>query len=177
MLAALSGYAVGLAIGNAPAAISLLLAWPMLALFLGVIPQAAEVLAWLDVNAGWRWSTASSRSSWPGGHRRRGLGDPARHRRGAARIRTGRSAEMATVPPVHRPRRRRGRVLVIVLVAVVLIAAAGGGVRWWLTRPQGSPQAVEFAPAQLSPTMTGATVLALGEASHATPRPSGSGSP
>ena len=32
-------------------AISLLLAWPMLALFLGVIPQAAEVLAWLDVNA------------------------------------------------------------------------------------------------------------------------------
>lgn len=51
VLAALSGYAVGLAIGNAPAAISLLLAWPMLALFLGVIPQAAEVLAWLDVNA------------------------------------------------------------------------------------------------------------------------------
>ena len=76
---------------------------------------------------------------------------------------------MTTVPPA-RPatRRRRGRVLVIVLVAVVLIAAAGGGVRWWLTRPQGSPQAVEFAPAQLSPAMTGATVLALGEASHGT---------
>ena len=28
-------------------------------------------------------------------------------------------------------------------------AAAGGGVRWWLTRPQGSPQAVEFARAAL----------------------------
>lgn len=58
-----------------------------------------------------------------------------------------------------RPRRRilRG-LLVIVLVAV-------GG--WaYLTRAQGEAQAVEFSNAHLSPAMTGARVLALGEATH-----------
>ncbi len=51
VLAALSGYAVGLVAGNAPAAVSILLAWPVFALFLGIVPQIAEVLAWLDINA------------------------------------------------------------------------------------------------------------------------------
>ena len=51
VLAALSGYAVGLVAGNAPAAVSILLAWPVFALFLGVVPQVADVLAWLDINA------------------------------------------------------------------------------------------------------------------------------
>ena len=49
VLAALSGYAVGLVAGNA--AVSILLAWPVFALFLGVVPQVADVLAWLDINA------------------------------------------------------------------------------------------------------------------------------
>lgn len=51
VLAALSGYAVGLVAGNAPAAVSILLAWPVFALFLGIVPQIAEVMAWLDINA------------------------------------------------------------------------------------------------------------------------------
>ncbi|MFT4225351.1 erythromycin esterase family protein [Micropruina sp.] len=69
----------------------------------------------------------------------------------------------ATPPPV---RRRRGRALIIVVLALALVAVAGGAVRWWQTRPQGNPQAVEFATAPLSPELTGATVLALGEATH-----------
>ena len=69
----------------------------------------------------------------------------------------------ATPPPV---RRRRGRVLIVVLLALALIAVGGGAIYWWQTRPQGSPQAVEFATAPLSPELTGATVLALGEATH-----------
>ena len=69
----------------------------------------------------------------------------------------------ATPPPV---RRRRGRSLIIVVLALALVAVAGGAVHWWQTRPQGSPQAVEFATAPLSPELTGATVLALGEATH-----------
>ncbi|WP_298129220.1 erythromycin esterase family protein [Micropruina sp.] len=69
----------------------------------------------------------------------------------------------ATPPPV---RRRRGRSLIIVVLALALVAVAGGAVHWWQTRPQGNPQAVEFATAPLSPELTGATVLALGEATH-----------
>lgn len=69
----------------------------------------------------------------------------------------------ATPAPV---RRRRGRALIIVVLALALVAVAGGAVHWWQTRPQGSPQAVEFATAPLSPELTGATVLALGEATH-----------
>ena len=69
----------------------------------------------------------------------------------------------ATPAPV---RRRRGRALIIVVLALALVAVAGGAVHWWQTRPQGNPQAVEFATAPLSPELTGATVLALGEATH-----------
>ncbi len=69
----------------------------------------------------------------------------------------------ATPPPV---RRRRGRSLIIVVLALALVAVAGDAVHWWQTRPQGNPQAVEFATAPLSPELTGATVLALGEATY-----------
>lgn len=51
VLAALSGYAIGLATGLAPIAITIVLAWPPIALLLSIIPTAADVLAWLDVNA------------------------------------------------------------------------------------------------------------------------------
>lgn len=58
------------------------------------------------------------------------------------------------------------RILAIVVLAVVVLAAAVIGGRAWTTRPQGEPQAVEFADAALGPQLTGATVLALGEATH-----------
>lgn len=64
------------------------------------------------------------------------------------------------------PRRRR-RGLTIVVVAVALVAA-GFGARLWLTKAEGDPQAVEFADATLSPELTNATVLGLGEANHGT---------
>ena len=51
VLAAVSGYAVGLATGLAPVAITIVLAWPVLSLFLSILPRAAEILAWLDINA------------------------------------------------------------------------------------------------------------------------------
>lgn len=51
VLAALSGFAVGLISGSAPVAISILLAWPVLATFLGIVPQIAAVLPWLDLGS------------------------------------------------------------------------------------------------------------------------------
>ena len=51
VLAALSGYALGLATGLAPVAITIVLAWPALALLLSVFPVAAEITSWIDVNA------------------------------------------------------------------------------------------------------------------------------
>ncbi len=51
VLATLSGYAIGLATGVAPVAITVVLAWPAMALLLSIFPRAAEVLAWLDINA------------------------------------------------------------------------------------------------------------------------------
>ncbi|NLA28607.1 MAG: hypothetical protein GX875_02990, partial [Propionibacterium sp.] len=49
--ATLSGYAIGLATGLAPVAITIVLAWPAMSLLLSIFPRAAEVLAWLDINA------------------------------------------------------------------------------------------------------------------------------
>lgn len=51
VFAALAGYAVGLATGSAPIAITILLAWPTIALLLGAVPSAAAVLEWLDRDA------------------------------------------------------------------------------------------------------------------------------
>lgn len=48
VVGALSGYALGSAVGNAPAAITLVLIWPMAASLLGQVPGADAVLAWLD---------------------------------------------------------------------------------------------------------------------------------
>lgn len=55
---------------------------------------------------------------------------------------------------------------VLTLALAVLILAAAFGWRAWTTRAQGEPQAVEFTDAALGPQLTGATVLALGEATH-----------
>lgn len=63
-------------------------------------------------------------------------------------------------------RSRAWRRTVGILLAVVVVAAAGVGRRAWTTRAQGEPQAVEFTAAALGPQLTGATVLALGEATH-----------
>lgn len=75
--------------------------------------------------------------------------------------------------PVRRsdtgPDRRRGRgVRVLLLVLAVVLVITGGIVGWrqWSTRPQGDPEATEFAGATVSSTLSGATVLALGEATH-----------
>jgi len=64
-----------------------------------------------------------------------------------------------------RPRTSLLGVLVVVLTVAVL---TGGVVGWqfWSTRPQGSPVAVEIQDAEVSPSLAGATVLALGEATH-----------
>jgi len=51
---ALSGYGLGLAIGNAPAAIVVVLTWPMVASMLQTAsPAAGNVVGWLDVGAVW----------------------------------------------------------------------------------------------------------------------------
>ena len=48
VVGALSGYALGSAIGNAPAAITLVLIWPMATSLLSQAPGLDTVLAWLD---------------------------------------------------------------------------------------------------------------------------------
>lgn len=70
--------------------------------------------------------------------------------------------------PARRGRGRRivRRVLIGLTVGVVALVLAGVGSWLYETRAQGTPQAVEFDDAQLSPTLAGATVLALGEATH-----------
>lgn len=51
-ISALSGWALGLALGNAPGAIVVLLIWPMLAsMVLGINQPWSEVVNWLDVTA------------------------------------------------------------------------------------------------------------------------------
>jgi len=49
--AALSGFALGLVLGNAPAAITIVLVWPMLSSMLGRVPGLDTVLPWLDISA------------------------------------------------------------------------------------------------------------------------------
>lgn len=48
---AMSGFALGLAVGNAPVAIVVVLVWPMLTSLLRSVPGAADTLAWLDIAA------------------------------------------------------------------------------------------------------------------------------
>lgn len=50
-VSALSGLALALLIGNGPAAIVVVLAWPVIAAMLSVLPTAAAVLDWVDVAA------------------------------------------------------------------------------------------------------------------------------
>lgn len=63
---------------------------------------------------------------------------------------------------------RRGwrLILLILLALVVLFVAATVISSRWSTRPQGEPQAVEFATAELSAPLLDARILALGEATH-----------
>lgn len=51
VIGALSGWALGLAIGNAPAAIVLVLVWPMVTGLLTDVPALAPVLPWIDSTA------------------------------------------------------------------------------------------------------------------------------
>jgi erythromycin esterase len=53
-----------------------------------------------------------------------------------------------------------------VLVVMLLVACTGTGGWAWSTRPRGNPQAIEFTEAELSTSLTEATVLGLGEATH-----------
>ena len=63
--------------------------------------------------------------------------------------------------------RRRGRGVrtLTLLVAIALVVGIVGW-RQWSTSPQGEPEAVEFVEATISATLSEATVLALGEATH-----------
>lgn len=78
----------------------------------------------------------------------------------------GRLERVPAVPSAGRPGRRGVRVVALIAVALALVAGSGFAWRAWATRPQGEPQAVEFADAQIGPELAGATVLALGEATH-----------
>ncbi|MFT3877294.1 MAG: erythromycin esterase family protein [Propioniciclava sp.] len=65
------------------------------------------------------------------------------------------------------PSPRRGvRAAQIVVLVLALLAGAGFAWRAWATHPQGEPQAAEFTDAVIGPALAGATVLALGEATH-----------
>lgn len=63
---------------------------------------------------------------------------------------------------------RTVRALAAVIGVLALAAAATAGWLAWSSRPVGQPQAVEFEHATLSASMTSATVLAVGEATHGT---------
>lgn len=58
------------------------------------------------------------------------------------------------------------RVVAFVLGGLLVAGAGLAGWRAWITRPQGEAQAVEFAEGSLSAELSGARVLALGEATH-----------
>lgn len=71
----------------------------------------------------------------------------------------------------QRPARRLRPALLVPLVLVLIVAVAVGG--WFGVRaaagaPAGEPQAVELAGAEISDDLAGATVLAVGEATHGT---------
>lgn len=68
------------------------------------------------------------------------------------------------------PAKKKSTPRVIVVIVAMCALLAGGTAGWWgwSTRAQGTPQAVEFTAAELSPELTGAQVLALGEATHGT---------
>ena len=70
--------------------------------------------------------------------------------------------------PAPTPRKRRLRLVIIAVVVLVVL-----GIAWQLVGrreapAQGTPQAVELSGAELSADLTGATVLAVGEATHGT---------
>lgn len=58
--------------------------------------------------------------------------------------------------------------LLIVLAVLALLVASGFTANAVLTAPVGTPAAAEFAEAPVSDTLTDATVIALGEATHGT---------
>ncbi|MCB0892976.1 MAG: erythromycin esterase family protein, partial [Propionibacteriaceae bacterium] len=58
--------------------------------------------------------------------------------------------------------------LAIVLAVALVLVLGGFAWRFVTTRPAGEPQAVELTDATLSKTLTSATVLAVGEATHGT---------
>lgn len=64
---------------------------------------------------------------------------------------------------------RKGLGLRVLVVSLAVVLLVGGGIVGWYgyaTRAQGNPQAVEFSEAVISPELSEATVLALGEATH-----------
>ncbi|SDR89220.1 erythromycin esterase family protein [Microlunatus soli] len=71
----------------------------------------------------------------------------------------------STTPSTARLRTPVKVLLITVLATVIVI---GGAIGWtsWTRRPQGEPQATEFAGAEIAPRLSNATVLALGEATH-----------
>lgn len=64
------------------------------------------------------------------------------------------------------PKATTPKVLLITVLATMIMI--GGVVGWtaWAHRPQGDPQATEFACSKIAPQLSNATVLALGEATH-----------
>lgn len=58
------------------------------------------------------------------------------------------------------------RTVIIVLSVLLVLAGVGIGAQQWLTRPRGTPQAVEFSEAALGESITSARVIGLGEATH-----------
>lgn len=64
-------------------------------------------------------------------------------------------------------RRSAGRVWIVAVCAMITAAlGAAVGARLVITRPVGEPHAVEVSEAEFGAPLTGATVLALGEATH-----------
>ena len=57
---------------------------------------------------------------------------------------------------------------VLLIIAACLALVVGGTIGWnaFAFRPQGTPEAVELADAEISPALRDATILALGEATH-----------
>lgn len=62
--------------------------------------------------------------------------------------------------------RRAWHVVAIVISALLVVGGGVAGWYAWSTRPQGEPQAVEMEKASVSDELAGATLLALGEATH-----------
>lgn len=69
-------------------------------------------------------------------------------------------------PPRTPHTRRLGRVLAVVSLVLALLILGGTGWSAWMHRAQGTPAAVEMDDARISPAITDAKVVGLGEATH-----------